>query len=196
MDRITHQSPRKQGYGSTSSLRNDSLKHTRKHERRRKESNQRTKLPASSGLSGQVGRTVRKGCADCQAGYRGLSAPLPWTVRLSRGLFEKDTRTSRDAPRLTDRPRGARGLSARHPWTVRPAHADRPKLHPTKTRKHRGSKAKPSKNTKNTRRTRTAWTIRQVHADRPRGTDRAENCSTPKVNSSNPSPDLPNGRSC
>jgi hypothetical protein len=81
MDRITHQRPRQQGYESTSSLRNDSLKHTRKHERRREESNQGTKLPGTGGLSSQVGRTVRKGRVDCPAGYRGLSAPLPRTVR-------------------------------------------------------------------------------------------------------------------
>jgi hypothetical protein len=160
MDRTTHQLPRQRGYGSTSSLRNDSLKHTRKHERRRKESNQRTKLPASGGLSGQAGRTVRQDVADCPHPCRGPSG-------LSRGLSEKDTRTSRNAPRITDRPREAHGLSARHPRTVRPAHADRPKLRPTKTRKHHGSKAKPSKNTKNTRRTRTVRTVRQVHTDRP-----------------------------
>jgi hypothetical protein len=150
MDRITHQSPRKRGYGSTSSLRNDSLKHTRKHEKGREESNQEVKLPAYGGPSGQTARTVRDGRADRLAGYRGLSAPLPRTIRLSPGLSKKDTRTTRDALRITDRPRGARGLSARHPRTVRPAHADRPKLRRTKTRKHRGSKAKPSKNTKNT----------------------------------------------
>jgi hypothetical protein len=141
------------------------------------------------GRSAKAARPVRQGIADCLHPCRG-----PFS--LSRGLSEKDNRTSRDAPRITDRPRGARGLSARHPRTVRPAHADRPKLRPNKTRKHCRSNAKPSKNTKNTRRTRTARTVRQVHADRPRRTDRAKNCSTPKVNSSNPSPDLPNGRSC
>jgi hypothetical protein len=135
------------------------------------------------GLSAKAARTVRQGIADCPHPCRGPSV-------LSRGLSEKGNRTSRDAPRITDRPREARGLSSRHPRTVRPVHADRPKPCPTKTRNHDRSKTKTSKNTKNTRRT------RQVHADRPRGTDRAENCSTPKVNSSNPSPDLPNGRSC
>jgi hypothetical protein len=196
MDRITHQSPKQRGYGSTSSLRNDSLKHTRKHERRREESNQETKQPRSGGcparqggLSAKAARTVRQGIADCPHPCRGPSG-------LSRGLSEKATRTSRDAPRIRYRPRGARGLSARHPRTVRPADANLPKLRPTKTRKHHGSKAKPSKNTKNMRRTRLARTVRQVHADRPRGTDRAENCSTSKVNTSNPSPDLPNDRSC
>jgi hypothetical protein len=64
------------------------LKHTRKHERR-EESNQGTKLPSSGGLSGQVGRTVRKGHADCPAGYRRLSAPLPRTVRLEPRTVRK-----------------------------------------------------------------------------------------------------------
>jgi hypothetical protein len=80
MDRITHQPPRQQGYGSTSSLRNDSLKHMRKHERR-KESNQRAKQPGSGGPSGQERRTVHTGYADCPACCRGLSAPIPQTVR-------------------------------------------------------------------------------------------------------------------
>jgi hypothetical protein len=196
MDRITHQPPRQQGYGSTSSLRKDSLKHTRKHQRRREESNQETKQPGSGGPSGQEGRsvrtatrTVRLRTADCPHGYGGPSS-------LGRGLSVKANRTSISEPRKTDRPRGARGLSARHPRTVRPTHADRPKPRPTKTRKHNGSKTKASKNTKNTRRTAKPRTVRHTLADCPRLADRAENCSTSKVNTSNPSPDLPNGRSC
>jgi hypothetical protein len=148
MDRTTHQSPRQRGYGSTSSLRNDSLKHTWKHEKGREESNQEAKLPASGGLSGQAGRTVRdgpralsdrvlrtvrQGTADCLHPWRGLSG-------LSCGPSVKANRTSSSEPRKTDRPRGARGLSARHPRTVRPVHADRPKLGPTKTQSHDGSK--------------------------------------------------------
>jgi hypothetical protein len=74
MDRITHQSPRQQGYGSTSSLRNDSLKHTRKHEKGREESNQEAKHSASGGPSGQAGRTVRD--VPC-----GPSGRVPRTVR-------------------------------------------------------------------------------------------------------------------
>jgi hypothetical protein len=110
----------------TSSLSNDSLKHMRKHERRREESNQGTKLPGSGGLSGQVGRTVRKGRADCPAGYRGLSAPLPQTIRpeprtvrkrqqnlqrrtANNGPFAGITRTVRQAP--ADCPPGTRGPS-------------------------------------------------------------------------------------
>jgi hypothetical protein len=130
MDRITHQSTRQRGYGSTSSLRNDSLKHTRKHERRREDSNQGTKLLGSGGLSGQAGRTVRKGRADCPAGYHGLSAPLPRTVwperrtvrkrqqKLQRrttnnGPFVGSTRTVRQAP--ADCPPGTRGPSETSP---------------------------------------------------------------------------------
>jgi hypothetical protein len=114
------------------------------------------------GLSAKAARTLRQGIADCLHPCRRPSG-------LSHRLSEKGNRTSRDAPRITDRLRGARGLSARHPRTVRPAHADRPKLRPTKTRKHHGSKAKPSKNMKNTRRTgrrgpsaRSTWTVREA----------------------------------
>jgi hypothetical protein len=95
------------------------LKHTRKHERRRKESNQGTKLPASGGLSGQVGRTVRKGHADCPAGYRGLSAPFPRTVR-------PELRTVRKRHQNHQRRTANNGPSARSTRTVRQAPADRP----------------------------------------------------------------------
>jgi hypothetical protein len=204
MNRITHQSPRQRGYGSTSSIRNNFLKHTRKHERRREESNQGTKQPGSGEPSGQEGRTVRTGHADCPASCRGLSGQLPRTVRtrtadhpaLSRGLFVKAKRTSSSEPRKTDRPRGARGPSARHPRTVCTSAADRPKLHPTKTQNQNGSKAKPSKNTKNTRRTLLSRTVRHLLADCPRLMDRGKNSATPKVNTTNSTPDLPNCRSC
>jgi hypothetical protein len=151
MDRITHQPPRQQGYASTSSLRNDSLKHTRKHER--KEGGIEPKSKAT-----RLWRTIRPGGADC--------------------------------------PHRPRGLSARHPRTVRSAHADHPKPRPTKTRNHNGSKTTASKNTKNTRRTAKPRTVHHTHVDCPRLADRAENCSTSRVNTSNPSPDLPNGISC
>jgi hypothetical protein len=112
MDQITHQ-PSRQGYGSTSSLRNDSLKHTRKHERRREESNQGTKLSASGGLSGQAGRTVRKGRADSPARCRGQSA--------------RDTRTVQ--PGATDRPLKTTEPPepTREKRTVRKGRADRPR---------------------------------------------------------------------
>jgi hypothetical protein len=196
MDRITHQPPRQQGYGSTSSLRNDSLKHTRKHVRRKGGIEPRNKALSSGGPSGQEGRTVRSSHADRPACCRGPSAPTPLNVRpcaadhpkkqpelpettLDNGPSAGSMRTVHQAP--ADRP---------------PAAADCPKPLPTKARNQNGSKAKPSKNTKNTRRTLCSRTVRQALADRPPGTNRTENCSTPKVNTHNPSPDLPNGRSC
>jgi hypothetical protein len=196
MDRITHQSPRQQGYGSTSSLRNDSFKHTRKHERKKRGIEPKNK-------AARLWRTVRPGGADCPHGPRGLSGLLPRTVRtrtadrpaLSRGLSVKANRTFSSEPRKTDRPWGARGPSTRHPRTVRTSAADRPKLRPTKTQNQNRSKAKPSKNTKSTRRTLLSRTVRHLLADCPRLTDRGKNCSTPKVNSPNSSPDLPNDRS-
>jgi hypothetical protein len=114
----------------------------------RKEPNQRAKQPGSGGLSGQAGRTVRKGRADCPAGYRGLSAPLPQTVRLEPRTIRKrqqnlqrrtanngpsagSTRTVRQAP--ADCPPGTRGLSARHTRTVR--NFAQPKLENTTDRK-------------------------------------------------------------
>jgi hypothetical protein len=161
MDRITHQSPRQQGYGSTSSLRNDSLKHTRKHERKKIGIEPKSK-------AARLWRTARPGGADCPHGPRGLSGLLSRTVRtrivdrpaLSCGLSVKANRTSSSEPRKMDRPRGARGLSARHPRTIRNAAADCPKPLPTKAPKQNGSKTKMSKNTKNTRRTLGSWTVR------------------------------------
>jgi hypothetical protein len=93
------------------------LKHTWKHERRREESNQATKLPGSGGLSGQAGRTVRKGRADCPAGYRELSAPLPRTVR-------PELRTVRKRQQNLQRRTTNNGLSTGSTRTVRQAPAD------------------------------------------------------------------------
>jgi hypothetical protein len=184
MDRITHQSPRQRGYESTSSIRNDSLKHTWKHERRKGGIEPRSKAhrlwrtvrPDRADRPRWAARTVRQGTANCPHPCRGLSG-------LSHGPSVKSNRTSSGTPRTTDRPRGARGLSARHPRTIRPTQADCPKLRPTKTQNHDGSKRKASKNSKNTGRTRAERTVRQEGADRPRGTDRAEKRRTSKVNS-------------
>jgi hypothetical protein len=196
MDRITHQPPRQQGFGSTSSLRNDSLKHTRKHERRRKESNQRTKHSGSGGPSGQEGRTVRTGHADCPACCRRLSAPTPRTVRpLAADCSKKQTEPPETTPNNAPS-EGSTRTVRQAPADRPPSAADCPKPLPTKARNQNGSKAKPSKNTKNMRRTLCSRTVRQALADHPPGTNRTENCSTPKVNTPNPSPDLPNGTSC
>jgi hypothetical protein len=121
MDRITHQSPRQRGYGSTSSLRNDSLKHTRKHERRKGGIEPRSKAH-------RLWRTVRPGGADRPHWPRGLCNLKLRTARanpadrpaLRRRPSVKSHRTNRSDPRTTDRPRGARGVSARNPRTVRP----------------------------------------------------------------------------
>jgi hypothetical protein len=197
MDRITHQPPRQRGYGSTSILRNDSLKHTRKHKRRKggielrskAHSLWRTVRPDRADRLRWAAPTVRQGTTDCPHPCRGLSG-------LSYGPSVKTNRTFSGTPRTMERPRGARGLSAMHPRTVRPTHADLPKLRPTKTQNHDGSKRKTSKNSKNTGRTCAARTVRQEGTDRPRGTDRAEKRPTSKVNSPKLSSDFPNGRSC
>jgi hypothetical protein len=189
MDRITHQSPRQRGYGSTSSLRNDSVKHTRKHEKGREESNQEAKLTGSGRPSGQEGWTIRQGTTDCPHPFRGLSG-------LSRGPSVKANKTSSGTPRTTDRPRGARGLSARHPRTVRPTHADRPPntRGPSETSSNQNSKPRriETKGEQELEEHRT----NTCGADRPRGTDRAEMRPTSKVNSPKSSSDFPNGRSC
>jgi hypothetical protein len=103
MDRITHQSSRPRGYGSTFSLRNDSLKHTRKHKRRRRGIEPR-------GKAHRLWRIVRPGGADRPRRPRGLSDLQPRTVcanttdrpALRRGPSVKAHRTTRSDPRKTD----------------------------------------------------------------------------------------------
>jgi hypothetical protein len=180
MDRITHQPPRQQGYGSTSSLRNSSLKHTRKHERR-------GKGIESKNHAVSLGQTVRPGRADCPQRPRRQSGQVPRTVRKGHGdrpvgghrPSVKDNRTTRTDPRKTDRPRRPGRPSA---WVP-----DRPllKLGPSANQLQRKPKTKPDRKQRRarTRRTRNPRTVRHLPADRPRRTDRAENCSTSKVNS-------------
>jgi hypothetical protein len=140
MDQITHQPPRQQGYGSTSSLRNDSLKHTRKHERRKERIEPKSKAT-------RLWRTVRPGGADCPHEPRGLSTNVPRTVRTGTACpawvadcplkpteppvanLEKRTVHGEHA----DCPPGTRGLSARHTRTVR--NLAQPKLEITTDRK-------------------------------------------------------------
>jgi hypothetical protein len=196
MDRITCQLPRQQGYGSTSSLRNNSLKHTRKHDKGMEESNQETKHPGSGGPSGQEGRTVRTGHTDRPACCRGLSAHTPRTVRpCTADHLKKQT----EPPETTanNGPSAGSTRTVRHePADRPPTAADCPKPCPTKTQTYDGSKTKPSKNTKNTGRTRSSRTVRRPLADRTRLTDSTENSPTSKVNSPKSSSDFPNGRSC
>jgi hypothetical protein len=196
MDRITRQSPKQRGHGSTSSLRNDSLKHTRKHEKGREESNREAKHTGSGGPSGQEGRTVRTGHADRPACYRGLSAHTPWTVR----PYAADRPIKHTEPPETTPNNGPSAGSTR---TVLQAPADRllaaadcPKPFPMKTQSHDGSKTRSSKNTKNTGRTRSSRTVRRLLADRLPLADKTENSPTSKVNSPKSSSDFPNGKRC
>jgi hypothetical protein len=150
MDRITHQSPRQQGYGSTSSLRNDSLKHTWKHERSEGGIEPRSK-------AARHWQTVRPGGADCPHGPRGLSGQEPRTVRRgaadsparSRGQSVKANRTTRNEPRKTDRSRRPGGPSARDP--------DRPlqKLGPSANQLQQKPKTKPDQKQRRARTRRT-----------------------------------------
>jgi hypothetical protein len=112
MDRITHQSPRQQGYGSTSSLRNDSLKHTRKHEG--KEGGIEPKSKAA-----RLWWTVRPGGADCPHEPRGLSAKVPRTVRT--GTADRPAWAADYPFKPTEPP-----VANPEKRTVREEHADRP----------------------------------------------------------------------
>jgi hypothetical protein len=127
MDRITHQSPRRQGYESTSSLRNDSLKHTRKHKRQKGGIEPKSK-------AARLWRTVRPGGADSLHGPRRLSAKVPRTVRTGTAdcpawvadCLKKPTEALVANPEKrtvcgehADRPPGTRGLSAPLQRTVR-----------------------------------------------------------------------------
>jgi hypothetical protein len=173
MDRITHQSPRQRGYGSTSSLRNDSLKHTRKHERRRggieprskAHSFWRTVRPDRADRPRWAAWTVRQDTADCPHPCCGLS-------RLSRGPSVKTNRTTSGTPRTTDRPRGAHGLSARHPRTVRPLlrtvrNSVQPKLKTTTDRNERRARTRRTRDEHDRRRpsARRARTVREARTE-------------------------------
>jgi hypothetical protein len=189
MDRITHQSPRQRGYGSTSSLRNDSLKHTRKHKRRKGGIEPRNKTL-------RLWRTVRPGGADRPHGPRRPSGLLPRTIRTHTADRPKKHTEPPETISNNGPSAGSTRTVSQAPADCTPSAADCPKPCPTKTQSHDGSKAKPSKNTKNTGRTRSSRTVRRTLADCPRLTDRPENSPTPKVSSPKSSSDFPNGRSC
>jgi hypothetical protein len=150
MDRITNQPPRQQGYGSTSSPGNDSLKHTQKHERR-------GKGIESKNHAVSLGRTIRPGRADCPQRPRGQSGQVPRTVHKGHadrpaGGHEpsvKDNRTTRTDPRKTDRPRRPGGPST---WVP-----DRPllKLGPSANQLQRKPKTKPDRKQRRARTRRT-----------------------------------------
>jgi hypothetical protein len=156
MDRITHQPPRQQGYGSTSSLRNESLKHTRKHERKEGGIEPRNK-------AARHWWTVRPGGADGPQEPRGQSGQVPRTVRkghadsptMCRGQSVKANRTTRDAPRKTDRPRKPGGPSA--------LVSDRPLLKPEPSANQLQQKPK-TKTDRKRRRARTRRTREELGA--------------------------------
>jgi hypothetical protein len=142
------------------------LKHMRKHEKGREESNQEAKHTGSGGPSGQEGRTVRTGHADRPARFRGLSARTPRTVRpcamdRPKNQTEPPETTSNNGPSA-----GSMRTVCQAPADRPPSATDCPKPLPTKTQNQNGSKAKPSKNTKNTRRTCSSRTVRRALADR------------------------------
>jgi hypothetical protein len=193
MDRITHQSPRQPGYGSTSSLRNDSLKHTRKHEKERKESKQEAQLTTSGGLSGQAVRTVRDG--PC-----GSSGLLPRTVRANTvncPAYSADRPLNHTEPtEATHEPRTVRGERADcTPGTRGPSALC---CGPSET---------PSNRKPKSRRIETKGEQEhEEHGTNPSGADRppgprgpsarcgqSRKCPTPKVNSPKSSSDFPNG---
>jgi hypothetical protein len=133
------------------------LKHTRKHKRRRNESNQRTKLSSSGGLSGQAGRTVRKGRADSPARCHGQSTRDTRTVRQGATDYPlKTTEPPEPTREKTGRPRRLGGPSA---WVP-----DRPllKLEPSANRLQRKPKTKSDRKQRHarTRRTREEHTAR------------------------------------
>jgi hypothetical protein len=157
MDRITHQSPRQRGYGSTSSLRNNSLKHTRKHERKERGIEPRSK-------AARHWRTVRPGGADGPHWPRGQSGQVPRTVQpgvadspaRSCGQSVKANRTTRDEPGKMDCPQGLGGPSTPDP--------DRPllKLGPSANRLQQKPKTKPDRKRRQARTRRT----REEHCTR------------------------------
>jgi hypothetical protein len=157
------------------------LKHTRKHEKGREESNQEAKLPASGGPSVMAARTVRQGTADFPHPCRELSS-------LSRGPSVKANRTTRTDLRKTDRPRrpgrpSARAMERpRGPRTVRYRSSDRLQTGGNENLKQNRINNEVNKNMKNARRTGSSRTVRRPLADRPRHTDRTENSPTSKVN--------------
>jgi hypothetical protein len=161
MDRVTRQSPRQRGYGSTSSLRNDSLKHTRKHERRKEGIEPRSKAH-------RLWRTVRQGGADCPHGTRGPSANVLRTVRTGtadRPAWAVDCPLKPTEPPVANpEKRTVRGEHANCPPGTRGPSARCCGLSET-TSNQNGSKAKSSKNTKNTGRTRSSRIVRASRTD-------------------------------
>jgi hypothetical protein len=182
MDQITHQSPRQEGYGSTSSLRNDSLKHTRKHKRKEGGTEPRNKAAT-------LWRTVRPEGADCPYWPRGLSAKADcsaWAADCPSKPTEPPVanpakRTVRgehtDRPREhADRPPGTRGLSAPLRRTVR--NLVQPKLKTKTDRKRSRARTRRTRNEHSSRGP-SATTSQTVRASRTEAKTARPRRSTP-----------------
>jgi hypothetical protein len=180
MDRITHQPPRQRGYGSTSSLRNDSLKHTRKHERKEGGIEPRNKAAKQwwtvrlggadgpqepRGQSGQVPRTVHKGHADSPARCRGQSARANRTTRDAPRKTDCSRRPSRPSARVPDRPLLKPGPSANQLQQKPKTKSDR-KRRQERTRRTREEHRARGRSARHTRTVRASWT--EAKTDRPR----------------------------
>jgi hypothetical protein len=186
MDRITHQPPRQQGYGSTSSLKNYSLKHTRKHERKEKGIEPKNK-------TARLWWTVRPGGADCPHEPSGPSAKVPRTVRTGtadRPAWAADCPLKTTEPpeenptkrtvrgEHADYPPGTRRLSARHTRTIR--NLAQPKLENRTYQKRRRARTRrthdeqPSRGPFATR----SWTVRALRTEQKTARPRR---STPPI---------------
>jgi hypothetical protein len=177
MDRITHQSPRQRGYGSTSSPRNDSLKHTRKHKKGRDESNQEANHSASGGPSGQARRTVRDG----PRGPSGRVSRTVCTLAADRPLKRTEPPVANLEKRTVrgehaDCPPGTRGPSARYTRTVR--NFVQPKLKATTDRNERRARTRRTPDEQHPRRP-SADTTRTVCPSRTEQKNARPRRSTP-----------------
>jgi hypothetical protein len=168
MDRITHQLPREQGYGSTSSLRNDYLKNTRKHERRKEGIKPKSKAP-------RLWRTVRPGGADCPHRSRGSSGCVPRTVRT--GTADRPAWAADYPLKPTEPPEAnpKNGPSAGSTRTVRQAPADCPPC-------TRGpSETPPNKNSKTQRTESEAEQEHKEHATNSQAADHPPHARGPSA---------------
>jgi hypothetical protein len=109
------------------------LKHTRKHEKGRGESNQEAKHTGSGGPSGQEGRTVRVGPGPSATEARTVREPAATKTKSQTGSKRNEARTRRTPRRtgaarivrlvLADRPPGAdRAENARPRKSTSPNH--------------------------------------------------------------------------
>jgi hypothetical protein len=85
MSQINHQSPRQHSYETTTSPRNDSMKHTQMHRKEAKE-------PIKLGKFLRTDQTVRLAVVDCPLGRGGLSGRQARMVRNTKDVSNRKTR--------------------------------------------------------------------------------------------------------